>query len=136
MKTLVTLTTDQRFFYDNAGWSYNPETETEEEGRINCAVALDAAESQGLAAGLYVRWSIDEGASSADFREDTEDGSTYKDPWPLWTAAVYGPEESEEVARPSVLESLGGVDFGRDGSPYGDDYARVIRAELFSQVLA
>jgi hypothetical protein len=29
-----------------------------------------------------------------------------------------------------VVQSLGGVDFGRDGDPWGQPYARVVEAEL------
>jgi hypothetical protein len=28
---------NEQFFYDNAGFSYNPETESEEHGKLRCA---------------------------------------------------------------------------------------------------
>ena len=35
---------DVQFFIDNAGFSYDPKTQTEEEGRLQCAVRLADAE--------------------------------------------------------------------------------------------
>lgn len=37
--------------------------------------------------------------------------------------------------RGKLLESLGGIDFGPDGEPWGDPYRRVVEAELALQAL-
>lgn len=42
--TTQALTTDEQFFYDHAGWSHDPLTESPDEGRVRCAQALAAAE--------------------------------------------------------------------------------------------
>lgn len=39
------MTKQEQFFYDNAGYSYNPKTETETEGRQRGAVAMAQAET-------------------------------------------------------------------------------------------
>ena len=70
MTPTQTLTADQQFFFDCACHSYDPRTETPEQGRTRCALDLAAAEA-----------------------------------------------------------------FGRDGSPWGDPYRRVVEAELAGQHL-
>ena len=34
------MTKQEQFFYDHAGWSYDPKTETPEQGRERCAKDL------------------------------------------------------------------------------------------------
>ena len=136
MKKFADLTPDELFFYENQGFSYTPEQETEEEGRIRCAVASALAEAEGLAAGLVVRWGVDTDVTSADWVEAGEDGSEGHNPWATWAATCYGPAPEDEEEDPPILATLGGVDFGRDGSPFGDNYARCVRADLFAEALA
>ncbi len=50
------MTRQEQFFYDNAGWSYNPATQTEEQGRIECAKRLAQAELEARAAGISYSW--------------------------------------------------------------------------------
>lgn len=40
------------FFYDNAGYSYDPKTQTEDEGRMECANRLALAEAFAQEAGI------------------------------------------------------------------------------------
>lgn len=129
------LTPAARFFFDNAGFSYNPATETEEAGRIRCALALAEAEEKGEALGYCVRWGVDPDVTSADWVEDGQPGSKGHRPWHTWQATCYGPTPEDEDEEPPILASLGGIDFGRNGEPFGDNYARVIRAELFAEAL-
>lgn len=59
MTTTNKLTTDEQFFYDHAGYGYNPATETAEQGRENTARGLARAE-------LYARehdWQLIGGTS-------------------------------------------------------------------------
>ena len=48
------------FFVENAGYSYNPKTETPEEGQRRTAMALAEAEREGSDAGLSFSWDVDE----------------------------------------------------------------------------
>lgn len=115
--------TAEQFFYREAGYSYDPKKETKAQGRRRCARILADAERRASEAGISFQWEIDMGASSADWIADDEDGGRNKDPWAVW----------ECVARDGsgkVIASLCGIDFGRDGEPWGDPYRRVVEAEL------
>lgn len=48
------------FFFDNAGWSYDPKTQTEEEGRMETANRLALAEAFAQEAGIEFTWEVDE----------------------------------------------------------------------------
>jgi hypothetical protein len=106
----------ETFFYDHAGYSYHPATETPEQGRIYCATQYAKAEAWARDAGLSFAWFQDPEIDSSDFSDE-------EPAWPLWECLVYN-EDGE------VIGALGGVDFGRDGSPRGDHYRRVVEAEL------
>ena len=97
--------TPAEFFFANAGYSYNPETETPEQGRAKCAQRLAAAEAEADRRGWWVEW-IDDGE---------EDGA------PRWCALL-------RDSGSAVLGSLGGIDIC-DGP-----YARVVAAELAADV--
>jgi len=44
MNVTITLTDAEQFFYDHAGWSYDPAAETPDHGRARCAIELADAE--------------------------------------------------------------------------------------------
>lgn len=111
----MATTSPEQFFYDHAGYSYDPKRETPEQGRRKCARLLARAERKGSEAGLSFEWQHDD-ITSDEFKSS---GS----PWRLW-ACVCRSVDGE------ILSSLGGIDFGRDGEPWGDTYRRVIEAEL------
>ena len=115
------MNADQKFFYDNAGYSWNPVTETQDEGRTRCARELADAEARGRDAGLSFDWSIDQDGDSRDYAK----GARYA----LWQCVCLN-AEGEAVAY------LGGVDFGRNGSPHSDNYRRVVEAELAQEANA
>lgn len=91
------------FFYDNAGYSYDPKTQTEEEGRMECANRLALAEAFASEAGLTWYWEQD------DF-ENNE---------PRWCCSCA-----------QLPLALGGIDVDES-----DDYARVVKAELVSELI-
>jgi len=104
------------FFHEHAGYSYDPKRETKAQGRMRCARALAKAEADASSKGFYFRWSIDPDTDSSDFEDSGE-------PWQLWQCAMYNPEGR-------IVASLHGIDFGRDGEPWGEPYRRVVEAEL------
>lgn len=109
------------FFVANAGYSYDPKTESPEEGSYRCAAQLADAEARAERAGFVFEWEQDDIDSSA-----FDDESELR---PLWVC----------IARDktgAVVGSLGGVDFGPDADPWGDDYARVVQAEISLEALA
>lgn len=122
---MQTLNADQQFFFRHAGYSYDPATETPEQGRARCArcaMDLAAAEAFGRAAGLSFDWSVDPYVDSSDWSDDPE-------PWAQWQCLCYD-------AAGNVCQSLHAVDFGRDGSPWSDPYRRVVEAELAAEHMA
>lgn len=110
------LTKAQQFFYDNAGYSYDPATETQEEGHIKCAIALAKAEEQAAEEGFSFRWELDPYIDSSDFNDDGP-------PYALWECIAYNPQGI-------VIVVLGAVDFGKEVAPWESPYRRVIEAEL------
>lgn len=123
MNPTQSLTKDQAFFFGHAGYSYDPITQTPEQGRTLCAINLAAAEEKARNAGVSFAWSIDPDCTSADWKGNREDGGKYRNPWQTWICCAYD-------ANGELLDSLGGIDFGRDGSPWGDTYRRVCEAEI------
>lgn len=112
--------TPEQFFYRCAGYSYDPKTQTPEEGRKECAAKLAHAERRGSDAGLSFEWAEDD-IDSSSFRND-------RDPYPLWLCVCRRMDGT-------AAASLGGVDFGRYCNPYGDSYRRVVEAELAMESL-
>jgi hypothetical protein len=113
---------DQQFFFDHAGYSYDPKTETPEQGRERCercAARLADAEMEGRRKGLSFQWSIDD-IDSTSFTDE-------KPSWRLYQC-VCTDRDGE------VLASLGGIDLGRNGD-YSDPYCRVVEAELAMEAI-
>ena len=98
---------DAQFFYTNAGCAYDPKTETPTEGRKRCALILAAAETFARAAGVSFEWLID-----VDADEPGQWGCILRD------------------NTGEAKQSLWGIDFGPGGSPWGENYRRVVEAEL------
>lgn len=111
------MTTDELFFFEWAGFSYDPKTETPEQGKARCAVALAHAESVLMraikVADVSVVW--DESENYDNEPCDTCEACT------IWFGSGFNDDE--------VLASLSGI---TDASP---EHRRVIRAELASECL-
>lgn len=121
------------FFYENAGYSYDPKIETAESGRRKCAEQLAHAEREASRLGYWFIWDIDSDIMSSDWIDADEDGGANRDPWITWQCAIV--EHVPGSGQPRTIGSLGGVDFGRDGSPETSDYSRVIQAELAHEAI-
>lgn len=123
----------QQFFYENAGYSYDPATQTPEHGRADCAAKLAAAEAEASSRGYWFIWDTDSNNTSADWIDANEDGGANCDPWITWQCAIV--EHVPGCGQPRTLGSICGVDFGRDGSPATSEYSRVIQAELAHEAI-
>lgn len=116
---MTTRISPYRFFYAHAGYSYRPGFETWQAGKARCAKALASAEAWAL--GRYsFEWELDSEIDSSDFSDELP-------PWSLWVCLM----RDTETGR--VVQSLHGIDFGRDGEPWGEPYRRVVEAELSCQ---
>lgn len=110
----------EQFFFDNGGYSYDPKTETAEQGKLHCAERMAKAELEGRNAGLSFQWRQDD--------RDSSEWSEEKPSWAQYVCVCFGPDGA-------MLDSLSGVDFGRDGTPESNPYRRVVEAELASEAL-
>lgn len=107
------LTANEQFFYDNAGYSYDPKTETAEDGRKRMARELAAAEDAMKKGPYFISVERDPEPYDGDMPYDG----------PMWIVelmSVKGSTESELVG------SVGGVACYEETDPY----IRVIGAEL------
>jgi hypothetical protein len=125
------------FFLEHAGYSYDPATETPEQGKLRSAQALADAESWAAEYGAVFQWDVDDGFDSSTF-------SDANPPWELWVCLMYMPcadcpdaiDTEERIKRCTrkvsyhMRQVLGGIDFGRNESPWGRPYQRVVEAEL------
>lgn len=115
--------TPYQFFLRNAGYSWNPCTETREQGRRRTAHALADAERRGSSTGLAFSWEVDHDQDSSQWSDDAP-------PYDQWLCTCWDTETNR------VLSSLGCIDFGRAGSPYSEPYRRIVEAELAAEALA
>lgn len=115
------LSKAEQFFFDNAGASWKP-PETQTQGKIRGARALAAAETAARDGGYAFEWRPDPHIDSREF----SDSRPY---WRLWECLM------RDAAGHGVVGSLSGIDFGRDGEPWGDNYRRVVEAELALEYL-
>lgn len=105
----------EQFFMRHAGWSYDPETETPEQGMIRGARQLAAAEARFKAGPYFANHEPDDQPWDGD---EPYDG-------PLWIVSLYSVAGTSE---PELIGSLGSVACEAD-----DPYMRVVIAELASE---
>lgn len=108
----------EQFFFDNAGFSYDPETETPDEGKWRCARVLAEAEARLKAGPYFVGHEPDDQPWYGDFPYDG----------PLWFVTLYS--VAGNVEGDEILGSIGSV-----ACEAGDPYMRVVAAELASEYL-
>lgn len=112
-----TMTKAERFFWLNAGFSYNPKTQTKAQGRRECAEALAQAEAYARNLGFEFEWEHDS--------EPWDAGDTDYVPTEVLNCRIPDPENSRYS-----LASLCGI------ADPDANYRRVIEAELASEALA
>src|SRR6267154_1105829 len=72
------LTPAELFFYEQAGYSYDPKTETQEQGRVRCAKSMANDEATASAMeGWHYEWQDDWSVGS--HMEEFGKGSAYED---------------------------------------------------------
>jgi hypothetical protein len=107
----------EQFFNDNAGYNFDPKTETKEEGRIRCAKSLaKAAEDAGLI-GIEFKWDYDDGADWSRM-DEAEKAKAHLIEWCLATNPL-----TKQTA------SVSGI-FDAD-----ENYRRIVEAELALELL-
>lgn len=114
------------FFYANAGYSYDPKTQTAEEGRLECAKALAAAERERVERGYRVAWE-DEPDPYMSFGDG--EAEAYEAGEIIVLQGTLFDEDGE------VLASIGGVSVPSETGT-NDRYLRVVEAELALEALS
>ena len=110
MKPTRKLTTDQQFFFEHAGWSYDPVRESAARGRTRGAITLAAAEQAFMRADVSCVWENDQPDRDTKFSDSCE-----------WC--------SIRTADGAILTSLGCI------TDADANYRRVVRAELALECL-
>jgi hypothetical protein len=115
------LTKDEQFFYDNAGYSYDPKKETAEQGKVRCARSMASDERVARDMGVEFEWEYDAGGcSGCDCNSPDCACSTGKPHETLVAFARYNGE---------VVASCGGI------CGATSNYRRVMEAELAGEAL-
>jgi hypothetical protein len=114
------LTTDQFFFFQHAGYSYNPKTETAEQGRLRCAVELAKSEEYARNLGWEFEWEWDSDPDLS-WMSDEEREQDHE----VLCCRIPDPENTRYS-----LASLCGI------TDANSKYRRVIEAELASEAIA
>src|SRR5687768_6068777 len=109
------MKTAYQFFYEHAGYSELPD-ETAEQGHARSAQLLADAEAKARDAGTSFEWMIDPDSDSSEWTDEE----------PAYAQWVCIARDGDG----DVFASLHGIDFGRDGTPWGSPYRRVVEAEL------
>lgn len=114
------------FFFEHAGYSYDPKTETAEQGRKRCAVEMARAERDARKRGIDFTWEYDsDGCVGCDCGSDSCACATGE---PHRVETCYAIIETESIGE--CVASLSGI------CEASGDYKRVIEAELASEALA
>lgn len=129
----MALTKAEQFFYDHAGYSYDPATETEEQGRERCARNLAAAEAYADELDWTYSWEYDEsGCSGCSCDSEDCPCSSGKEHETL-VCTLWRTVEAEERRNgrdmDNILASLGGI------CGATREYRRVVEAELASEAM-
>lgn len=113
------------FFYRNAGYSCKTGATVGEqlEARLSNAEDLATMEAMAKDRGFRAVWDIDRDMDSSEWSDEVP-------PWHTWNCTLWDYDENGQSA---LCATLCGIDFGRDGEPWGSDYARVIEAELAAE---
>ena len=114
------LTVDQFFFYQHAGYSHNPKTETAEQGRLRCAVELAEAEAIGQRLGYEFDWEWDSDPDLSWMSDDEREQEHE-----VLCCRIPDPDNTRYS-----LASLCGI------TDPDSNYRRVIEAELASEAIA
>jgi hypothetical protein len=114
------------FFYEHAAFSYDPATETADEGKMNCAMSYALAEAFGKKHNVVFDWDIDYDAMNWEFNSEYKEYTHYMCEMKVWDEAL------EQYV---YADGLGGIMFAdkETNAPEEQDYARVIQAELIHQ---
>lgn len=117
MRRQRAMTASERFFWKNAGFSYDPKTETKAEGKRRCAKQLAEAEAYAQDRQWSYEWPWDDAGCSGCCCENPECKCSSGEPHETLGCVL-----KDEHGK--VLESLWGI------CDPSQSYVRVVEAEL------
>lgn len=127
--TTETLNKQEQFFYDNGSFSYQPATQTPEQGHIESAKALANAESLAIERGWSFAWEYDEDGCIGCECGSIECSCFTREDHEVLCCLLYGEYEIDEGAR-WPMASLGSI------CEPSNENRRVIEAELALEALS
>lgn len=122
------------YYFEYAGYSWNPATQSEFAGRLIGAQKLARA----------VQWfnSLPDGSLEFEWDYDDLTSEEFSDEepfYPLWTCILwdYRRVTIRKKGKRVAAASLGGIDLGRDGEPRDEEghYSLTVEAELILQAM-
>jgi hypothetical protein len=113
----MTTSRSEQFFFEHAGYCFDPKKETAEQGRARCAKQLADAERLASEYGWTFEWEDDWSVGS--HQRYYGEGSAYEDREPHTCESCVLRDENQKV-----LASLGCIDDANS------EYRRVVEAEL------
>lgn len=129
------MTKAEQFFHDNAGFSWNPQTETQEQGKERCAREIARAEEYAREHGWYAEWELEQENPRDVLGEPDEVNGPFYDPTNDFVSCVLWSNPDDSPAFTSeVLASLGMIEESKDVRER-QNYRRVIEAELALEAL-
>lgn len=124
------MTEQEQFFYDNAGFSYDPKCETSEQGRERCAKDLAAAESYARELDWSFEWQMESENPVDVLGEPDEVNGPFYDPTNDFSVCLlWGSQDT-----PEILQSLGMIEESKN-TRERMNYRRVVEAELASEAM-
>ncbi len=119
------MTQTEQFFYDHAGWSYNPNTETQEQGRERGSKELARAEQYGKDHDWTVAWEYEPDGGDSSFVQNWSEEEQAE-----WNA-------SEHECLYACLRDADGVMRASLGGIFdpSQEYRRAVEAELALEAL-
>lgn len=116
------------FFFEHAGYSYDPARETADQGRKRCAIELARAERDARAQGIWFSWDRDEeGCAGGDYKP------CKSDPLGPRHLVMYCIAKRNKPGQDHVYDVLASLSGICEPSP---EYRRVVEAELAMEALA
>jgi len=128
------LSKTEQFFYEHAGWGYDPAKETSNEGRVRCAKELALAETWARENCYSFSWEYEQESPQSVFGKPCPKKGKCADA--KCPYAHYDPKNEFFVAEiwdnsetPEVVGSLGMIE-----AP-SKEYRRVVEAELAHEIM-
>lgn len=111
------MNSTEKFFFKHAGYSYDPKTETAQQGRRRCARELASAEEDAEVIGITFKW---EPSESPDL--SWMDESVRNEVHEVWDCLAFNPVTKKYASLCDITDP-------------SEEYIRVVQAQLATELL-